>query len=275
MKFPQHYIRLLFITMIALVMAACHGSKKQRNTGYKAKKEDSLAAVARQNNLDFLWLKGRFDANVDLGNEQVSFNASFRMKKDSAIWISISKLGFNVVKVLLTQDSVLFIDKLQGKYYNGSYSFFKDSLKTDISFAQFQALLTGNFVPIFAENTYSASTENNQHIYCSPSKSSLGNTLETGSFFNGTQNINAIFLSSDTAHVERVYFQDPLQKYILDILYLSRQDGSFPFPKKMEVNLQSATAKPKKLKADFSKIESGTTPLDVKISIPKEYVRIK
>jgi hypothetical protein len=179
------------------------------------------------------------------------------------------------MSVLLTQDSVLFIDKLQGKYYNGSYSFFKDSLKTDISFAQFQALLNGNFAPLFAENTYSATTENNQHIYCSPSKISLGTTLETGTLFNGTQNINAIYLSKDTTHVERVYFQDPLQKYFLDILYLSRQAGSFPFPKKMEVTLQSAAAKPKKLKIDFSKIESGTTPLDVKISIPKEYVRIK
>ncbi len=271
----QH-IRFFSLLLCSALIVACTSSRKHKTNAYKAKKEDSLAAVAKKNNLDFQWLKGRFDADADLGNEQVSFNASFRMKKDSVVWISISKLGFNVVKILLTRDTVIFIDKLHGSYYRGNYSFFKDSLKTDIDFDHFQSIFAGNFCPIFKDDKYSAASESLHQIYSSPKKSALGNILETGEFYKGgTENINVIYLSMDTSRVERVYYQDPVKQYILDILYLSRQSGSFPFPKKMMIALKSGATKPKRLDVEFSKIESAASPLDVTISIPKDYVPVK
>ncbi|MCX6183122.1 MAG: DUF4292 domain-containing protein [Bacteroidetes bacterium] len=263
------------LLLCSAMIVACSSAKKQKTKGYQAKKEDSLASVAKRNNLDFQWLKGRFDADVDLGNEQIGFNASFRMKKDSVIWITISKMGFNVVKIVLTPDTVVVVDKIQGQYYKGNYAFFKDSLKTDIDFNLFQDILLGNFHPMFKEELYSAATEGSNHIYASPKKSTLGTILETGEFNKGIENINVIYLSMDTSRVERVYYQDPVKQYILDILYQSRQEGDFPFPKKMMLALKSGSTKPKKLDIDFSKIETGSTPLDVKISIPKEYVPIK
>jgi hypothetical protein len=270
------YIRLFALLICSAIIVSCSSTRKQKNKGYQAKKEDSLVAVARKNNLNFEWLKGRFDATADLGNEQVSFNASFRMKKDSVIWISISKMGINFVKVVLTQDTVVFLDKFHGTYYTGNYSFFRDSLKTDIDFNLFQAIFAGDFHPLFTEDKYSASTEGTNHIYSSPQKSTLGNILESGEFYKGgTENINVIYLSKDTNHVERVYYQNPVNQYILDILYYSRQDGTFPFPKKMMMALKNAGSNPKKLDIDFAKIETGSVPLDVKISIPKEYVPIK
>ncbi|MFM7023645.1 MAG: DUF4292 domain-containing protein [Flavobacteriales bacterium] len=268
------YIRLSFVLLCSALIVACSSAKKQKTTGYQAKKEDSLIAVAKKNNLQFDWLKGRFDADADLGSDAVSFNASFRMKKDSVIWISISKLGFNLVKIVLTKDTVVFLDKIQGRYYNGDYSFFKDSLKADINFDLFQSILIGNFYPMFMESQYSASTEGNNHIFSSPKKSALGNILETGEFYKGTENINTVYLSKDTSHVERMYYQDPVQRYIMDILYLGRQEGNFPFPKKTLIAMKSASAT-QKIDINFSKIEIGSVPLDVKISIPKEYVPIK
>ena len=61
-------------------------------------------------------------ASVDAKTPKLStgFSANIRIKKDSAIWVSISPaLGIEVMRAVLTKDSVKFVDRINKRYYIG------------------------------------------------------------------------------------------------------------------------------------------------------------
>lgn len=71
-----------------------------------------------------------------------NFKGSLRIKKDSIIWLSISKMGIEGMRIKLTPDSVAFIDRLQKKYLKTDYSFFNKKFRIKLDYYIIQALLT-------------------------------------------------------------------------------------------------------------------------------------
>ncbi len=86
-------------------------------------------------------------ASVDAKTPKLStgFSANIRIRKDSAIWVSISPaLGIEVMRAVLTKDSVKFVDRINKRYYIGDYNFINRMLETEIDYELIEALLTGN-----------------------------------------------------------------------------------------------------------------------------------
>ncbi|MBX7182208.1 MAG: DUF4292 domain-containing protein [Bacteroidia bacterium] len=86
-------------------------------------------------------------ASVDAKTPKLStgFSATIRIRKDSAIWVSISPaLGIEVMRAVLTKDSVKFVDRINKRYYIGDYNFINTMLETEIDYELIEALLTGN-----------------------------------------------------------------------------------------------------------------------------------
>jgi hypothetical protein len=80
--------------------------------------------------------------------KQPDFVANIRMKKDSLIWISLSSdLGIEGIRVLITPDSVKFLDKLANTYTRRPLSFIQEVSQIPFAFADLQDLLVGN--PVF------------------------------------------------------------------------------------------------------------------------------
>ena len=80
--------------------------------------QDKLDSAAF--NLEYINAK----AAVVLINDsnEVSFNISYRSKKDSVIWISVSPLlGIEVARLMITPDSVKMLDKIHNKYEATSF----------------------------------------------------------------------------------------------------------------------------------------------------------
>ena len=73
-------------------------------------------------------------------------NASLtiRVQRDSVIWLSISKLGIEAVRGLITPDSVKIIDKLHREYIAYSFPALSRQFNFTMSFGLLQSLLTGN-----------------------------------------------------------------------------------------------------------------------------------
>ncbi len=80
--------------------------------------------------------------------KQPDFVANIRMKKDSLIWISLSNdLGIEGIRVLITPDSVKFLDKLANTYTRRHLSFLQEVSQIPFAFVDLQDLLVGN--PVF------------------------------------------------------------------------------------------------------------------------------
>lgn len=106
---------------------------------------DRLFNEMDQNSFRFETLAMKASIDAKTAKINTGFTANIRMRHDSAIWVSVSPaLGIEVMRVLLTKDSVKFVDRINKKYYVGDYQFINKALETEIDFELIESLLTGN-----------------------------------------------------------------------------------------------------------------------------------
>src|ERR1700751_2902708 len=105
----------------------------------------ALSRRMNENELDYTYASAKFNCELTLDGEEHSFNVTVRTRKDSVIWMSISKLGIDAARVLITKDTVkITIGLTEKKYFIGDFSYINDLLNADLDFNMLQALLFGN-----------------------------------------------------------------------------------------------------------------------------------
>ncbi len=87
-----------------------------------------------------------YSAQITLGMDgsENSVNGTFRIKKDSLIWISARKFGFEIGRLMVSQDSVWLLNRISNQYFVGDYLFFSRQFNLDIDYNMIEALLLGN-----------------------------------------------------------------------------------------------------------------------------------
>ncbi len=94
--------------------------------------------------IDFQYFKAKAKINyIDAAANQVA-NVDVRMKKDSIIWLSISKLGIEGVRCQITRDSAYIIDRLNGGYEVYDFKALGKRFNFNLSFEIIQAAILGN-----------------------------------------------------------------------------------------------------------------------------------
>lgn len=109
--------------------------------------------------------------NIHPEKEIISLTAFIVNKKDSAIFITLNKMGIEAARLLLTKDSVKYANHLSREYYWGDYSWLKKKSGLDADFFTMQALITAQDLPGYEHNfiadttatgiTYSAARRHN------------------------------------------------------------------------------------------------------------------
>ena len=138
---------MVVLLTAGLVLSGCSNERRLakgkplRNLPPNAILETADAAA-----LQWDWISMKVDAEVSGPERKDSFKATVRMAKDSVIWMSLTPaLGVEVVRVMLTQDSVHMFSKIPGNKFafTGSYESISEWVGTPMSFANVQDLLTG------------------------------------------------------------------------------------------------------------------------------------
>lgn len=120
-------------------------------------KERSQAFLTRhidKNKFEFEWLGMKLDAEFVSGEEQQGFKATVRMRKDSAVSVSISPaLGIEVLRMLVDKDSLKMVSEIPGDKYVflGSVDQFSELAKIDLDVSTMQDLLIGNPIGLSRE----------------------------------------------------------------------------------------------------------------------------
>jgi len=94
---------------------------------------------------------------MELNVNDRSFNvsATCKIKKDSAIHLSIQPYGIEVFKAELTPDSMKVIDKMNHRFFVVDYGFFKQRFGVDVDFYSLQGLIFNQFFCVGQKNTQS------------------------------------------------------------------------------------------------------------------------
>lgn len=94
---------------------------------------------------DFVYLTTKSKLEYADGLDNLTANATIRLKKDSVIWVSIAiPLGGEILRCLITQDTVSLLNIYQKEYYIFTYQDLKRRLNFDLNFNLIQATLLGN-----------------------------------------------------------------------------------------------------------------------------------
>ncbi|GAB3541420.1 DUF4292 domain-containing protein [Spirosoma fluminis] len=104
--------------------------------------EEARANVAE---IDFQYLTAKSKISFK-GPEQDIDNANIniRVRKDSLIWLSVSKLGIEAVRGLITRDSIVIIDKIHKEYSVYDFPTLSRQFNFNMNFELLQALIVGN-----------------------------------------------------------------------------------------------------------------------------------
>lgn len=102
-------------------------------------------ARANVSEIDFRYLTAKSKLSFKNKDQDIS-NASLhlRVQKDSLIWMSISKIGIEAARVLITRDSVTIMDKIEKQYSVYDFPTLSRQFNFDLNFDLLQALIVGN-----------------------------------------------------------------------------------------------------------------------------------
>lgn len=144
-------VRLLLLLTICLSVLSCRTVKQ---TVVKKEvpliTENKLLKNIEENELKYntLFAK-RINASLEAGKKSSDFKVSMKIQRDSFIQISVSvPLGIEVARVLLTRDSVKFVDMHNKKYFLADYGYFYDRFDVELNYDYIQNIFTNCFVNI-------------------------------------------------------------------------------------------------------------------------------
>lgn len=140
-----HY--LLFFSL--LFLTACSTKQLVQADGttivdLKKRSSKFLLKKMKAKELDVEWLSARAKITYKDEAQTTKFNANIRMRKDSVIWMNIKKLSVEAFRVLITQDSIYIIDRLEKKYFVHGLDFVEEKFNFPGQFQALQTAILGN-----------------------------------------------------------------------------------------------------------------------------------
>ena len=121
------------IFVIGVFLFSCKVQEKENvKVKIKIKHRSSkfLIKKLKENEFNFKTISSKAAVSViDNANKKTSFKVHLRIRKDSIIWMSISKLGIEAARVIITTDSLKLIDRLKKEYFLGDFKYINNSFE--------------------------------------------------------------------------------------------------------------------------------------------------
>ncbi|TDN87376.1 uncharacterized protein DUF4292 [Salegentibacter sp. 24] len=148
------YRKILGLVLLSLFIVSCGSRKGVKGIATKNAEAANIINKHYQNEVDFNTLTGKLKTVYQSEDRTQSVNLSFRMKKDTAIWMSASVLGFPVAKAYITPSRVSYYEKVSQTYFDGDFRLLSDLLGTPLDFQKLQNLLIGQAIYDLREEEY-------------------------------------------------------------------------------------------------------------------------
>lgn len=142
---------LIVLFGVILTQTGCKRSRFQKSIAELPKtasdsshfKPAEIPVELHINEVDFQYLKLKTKIDFISENLSQSFPATVHIKKDSLIWISVA-VGIEAARCLITEDSILMMDRINRKYYGLSIKELSRQFNFDFDFKLLQSLIIGN-----------------------------------------------------------------------------------------------------------------------------------
>jgi hypothetical protein len=133
--------KLVFSSFLLFAFLSC--SPKISKKGGLVE-EDNPSLFLKKAILAPEWMEGKCQLQMESEDSNLSGQGIIRIRRDSAIWVSLRKLGFEVGRALILKDSFFYLNRLNNVFEAHPISFVKEKYQLPGDFLHLQALLLGN-----------------------------------------------------------------------------------------------------------------------------------
>ncbi len=270
----KKYLALIIITPLMFMLFSC---KSQQNIvkSSKENRQEKPKEIKQVKSKEEILLEGislvpsefkTLSSKLSIEYDGNSFSGSMRMISDSAIWLSLGKFGIEGVRVLLTKDTVMMLNKINREYFLGGYEFIYDLLGFGLSYNMLQSIILGKDFQNYGINDVKYSKQENLIVFEFEKRQSKQNAQ------NFPQLKQKIYLDTMLNVVNRNYFELFNSKQKMDIYYSTY----LPFNKiklPQTINVIMFLNKTYKVNLKFEK-QKLNDKLEMPFSIPKTYSRM-
>ncbi|MBL4669130.1 MAG: DUF4292 domain-containing protein [Flavobacteriales bacterium] len=214
-------------------------------------------------------------AIIDSAGKKKSFKTHLRIRKDSTIWMSITPLlGIEMARVIITKDSVKFLNRVSKEYFLGNFSYINQVFGTDLDYQMLEALLIGNSLD-FEENEkiHSRVDRKKDLYYLSTEKKRKVNKELQKEKEKIKKEAQVLWLDPVTFKIKELLLSSPETDRSLIGFYSDFQDiATQLIPYKIRFTLKSKTSTA--IEINYTKFSTGKI-LSYPFKISSKYVQIK
>ena len=252
-----HSIKALLLLLVLVFGFACGTSKK---LGADANLSSTELLVRR---IETKQIKAKtFDARAKIDFRSTDMSASamvrIRMQKDSSVWVTLSKLGFEIARALITRDSIQILDRINNEYAVYGLDYLSKEYQLPGNLLLIQQVILGN--PFFLSRKFTSTSVGDRYIL---SDSGSGKEIKMSIETNGLRLRNLQYLEPGSTRNLSLDLEEYnaandkqdfsyLRKFVVD----SRETG------KVEVNIQ------------FTQVELNV-PISMPFDVPQRFTRVK
>lgn len=249
--------------------------------------EGKLYKNLELNELDYRTLYAKkVDVSIDINGKRNNLKGILKIERDSFIWMSVTApLGIEIARVLLTQDSVKFVDSYNKKYLLTDYGFFYNEFGIHLGFNCIQRILTNAYLNLddcnqsnLKSGKFKFEKTDRDYVLSNVQKRALNRKLKK--FFKKKSKNKDFALVLQKLHIEPDYFR-PYKLTVEDLdedMKISADYSHFKvyenkiFPEKLVFELFFEENKIK-LELEFTRLEFNIK-VNSNLRIPSKYKNI-
>ena len=267
-------IHFLFFVS-ALIFVSCKTTKRIVETPaatVKLKGEEVIQIFDSVKAKEFLfkYLSAKADVSyTDKSGETNSFDINMRIRRDSAIWISITPLlGIELARVLIRPDSIIVLDRLNKTVMKRDFLYFEELWRTNVNFEMLQAVIVGNYFQYLSKDKLRSVYEEDPYIILSTlNKRQARRAMEEK---DPSKPMIQDFWIDGNYRIAKSRITDEKKDRWVEATYKNFTDvDGYLFPTNLILTIASLT--PTIIKIDYKKATSEDS-LQMPFSVPEKYV---
>ena len=222
-----------------------------------------------------------------IDEKETSFKANLRIRKDSAIWMSITPaLGIEMARVLITKDSLMFMDRIHNKYFVGDFAFINKKFDVDMDYNMLEALLVGNSIEFEKDEKIRTSIDRKKDFYFIGNESKRKDKRDIKKDLKKDKEViknqsQILWIYPETYKIAELLLIDPDKNQSLSGFFtnhkpLTNSEDSLVteqiFPFNLSFNIESK--KNLKIDVEYSKVTLNKE-LNLSFKIPEKYEQVQ
>lgn len=251
-------LKYIYLLIILLAVGACKSAKETETTTMKDVSANKLLDHLVKNQVKADWLEAKAKISYDGEDQRVSAAATIVVRKDSLVWMSVRKLGFEVARVQIDKDSVYVINRLTNEYLIQGLDYLAESYNLPANLKTIQAILLGNPVFVNTRDLQLNKEETQYHLVS-----------------NSGQMENHFWLDMASLALVRTRYGDLRNRREVNLFLDDYQplDAEQNFSYLRQINVDSSELGEAAIEIDFSDVKINV-PQEIRFSIPSRYTRV-